>query len=74
MKEGAVADWLYIIYKGGVEVRLYSERKSGPYRAVKILRNARAICRREDEAAPFFCQDRCNVQPGRPIVEIDVDQ
>ncbi|PIS47547.1 MAG: hypothetical protein COT17_02905 [Elusimicrobia bacterium CG08_land_8_20_14_0_20_51_18] len=37
MKQGATADWLYIIYKGGVEVRLYSEGASGKYRAVKTL-------------------------------------
>jgi small-conductance mechanosensitive channel/CRP-like cAMP-binding protein len=35
-KQGAVADWLYIIYEGGVEVRLYSG-ESGTYRAVKTL-------------------------------------
>ena len=35
-RQGAVADWLYIIYEGGVEVRLYSG-ESGAYRAVKTL-------------------------------------
>ena len=35
-KQGSVADWLYIIYKGAAEVRLYSEG-SGGYRAVKRL-------------------------------------
>jgi len=37
MKQGAVADWLYIIYKGGAEVRLYSDVGSGIYRVVKTL-------------------------------------
>ena len=35
-RQGAVADWLYIIYEGSVEVRLYSGA-SGAYRAVKTL-------------------------------------
>ncbi len=35
-KQGAEADWLYIIYEGSAEVRLYSG-ESGSYRAVKTL-------------------------------------
>lgn len=35
-KQGAVANWLYIIYEGSVEVRLYSGA-SGAYRAVTTL-------------------------------------
>lgn len=35
-RQGAVADWLYIIYDGKAEVRLYSG-KGGSYRAVKTL-------------------------------------
>jgi len=35
-RQGAVANWLYIIYEGSVEVRLYSGA-SGAYRAVTTL-------------------------------------
>lgn len=35
-KQGAVADWLYIIYEGSAEVRLYSG-DSGSYKVVKTL-------------------------------------
>lgn len=35
MRQGAVADWLYVVYQGAAEVRLYSE--NGAYRAVKTL-------------------------------------
>lgn len=35
MRQGAVADWLYVLYEGGAEVRLYSA--GGAYRAVKTL-------------------------------------
>lgn len=35
-KQGTVADWLYIIYRGAAEVRLYSAG-SGEYRTVKRL-------------------------------------
>lgn len=35
-RQGAVADWLYIIHKGGIEVRLYSG-DSAAYRVVKKL-------------------------------------
>ncbi len=35
-RQGAVADWLYIVYEGSVEVRLYSGA-TGAYRAVKTL-------------------------------------
>ena len=35
-RQGAVADWLYIIYQGGVDVRLYSGA-SDNYRVVKTL-------------------------------------
>ena len=36
MKQGTMADWLYIIYAGKAEVRLYSGSR-GSYRAVKTL-------------------------------------
>jgi small-conductance mechanosensitive channel/CRP-like cAMP-binding protein len=36
MRQGAVADWLYIIYEGSAEVRVYSG-DSGAYRTVKTL-------------------------------------
>jgi small-conductance mechanosensitive channel/CRP-like cAMP-binding protein len=35
-RQGAVADWLYIIYEGGVDVRVHSGR-SDSYRVVKTL-------------------------------------
>ncbi len=35
-RQGAVADWLYIIYEGSAEVRLYSGA-GGPYKTVKTL-------------------------------------
>ena len=35
-RQGAVADWLYLIYSGTIEVRLYSG-EGGAYRAVKTL-------------------------------------
>jgi len=35
-RQGAVADWLYLIYAGTIEVRLYSG-EGGSYRAVKTL-------------------------------------
>lgn len=35
-RQGAVADWLYLIYAGNIEVRLYSG-EGGSYRAVKTL-------------------------------------
>jgi len=35
-RQGAVADWLYLIYSGTIEVRLYSG-EGGSYRAVKTL-------------------------------------
>lgn len=35
-RQGSVADWIYIVYSGSVEVRLYSG-EAGAYRAVKTL-------------------------------------
>jgi len=35
MRQGAVADWLYVLYEGAADVRLYSE--GGAYRTVKTL-------------------------------------
>jgi len=36
MRQGAVADWLYIVYEGGAEVRVYSGG-TGSYQTVKTL-------------------------------------